>query len=81
MKIFAVNYWVPFPSSEYGGLEIWAAQDRGALEQLMLDAAEASDFDWEREKYPDWRELVKSCAGSAQELTAKESGLLAEFQT
>ena len=81
MKIYAVDYWVPFPSSEYGGLEIWTAQDRGSLVQLMLAAAEAPDYDYEREKYPYWQALVASCAESAQELTTEVSGLLASFYT
>ena len=81
MNIYAVEYWVPFPSSEYGGLEIWAAQDRSALRQLLLDAAGTSCYDYAREKYPDWQALVGVCADSALELTTEASGLLADFRT
>ena len=81
MKIYAVDYWVPFPSSEYGGLQIWAAQDKGALEQLMLDDAEKDGHSYNRSRWPDWQEYIKHAAKHATELKLDKSGLLEEFTT
>ena len=37
MNIYIVEYWVPFPSSEYGGVVIMAANTEGMLKQLAWE--------------------------------------------
>lgn len=50
MNIYLVEYWVPFPSSEYGGLFVIAAENKEQVKQLCIESTsewdmEDSDFD------------------------------------
>lgn len=55
MYIFLVPYWMPFPSSEYGGLQCVIAEDEDqALEILCSDVSE-----WGAEDCPDYRQRIK----------------------
>ena len=80
MKLYAVSYWVPFPSSEYGGLQIWAAEGREALEEALLEHAQEEDK-YECATYSNWRGLVQKSARTALELTTERAGMLASFTT
>lgn len=47
MKIFIGNYWVPFPSSEYGGN--WTIIAKDEAEAIELLTANYGEFDSEYE--------------------------------
>lgn len=49
LKLYTTSYWVPFPSSEYGGLVIIAANDTEEAANIALESTD--DFD--REAYDD----------------------------
>lgn len=43
--IYLVNYWVPFPASEYGGvITVIANSDEQAIEQLKLHKFSDGDY-------------------------------------
>ena len=43
MNLYVMDYWVPFPSSEYGGLFIFAANSEDEVRELAWEAT--SEFD------------------------------------
>lgn len=49
LNLYVTGYWVPFPSSEYGGLVIIAAKDK---EEAVNIALESTD-EFDREAYDD----------------------------
>jgi hypothetical protein len=44
MNLYIVDYWIPFPSSEYGGLFVVAAANKTQLMQLLRN--------WDDNNYP-----------------------------
>lgn len=59
MKLYTVDYWVPFPYSEYGGLCVVAAENVDQVVKVCLDATD----DWHKdEDEPEVAESIrKSC--------------------
>lgn len=47
MNLYTVDYWIPFPRSEYGGLYIVAAKN---VDQVVEICKEAT-MDWDMEEY------------------------------
>jgi hypothetical protein len=43
--LYIINYWVPFPSSEYGGVVSVIAQDDDECYDVVVD--------WDNEYYPE----------------------------
>ena len=43
MNIYSVDYWIPFPSSEYGGLVIMAARTVEDIRNLAWDYTSSYD--------------------------------------
>ena len=37
-RLYIIDYWVPFPSSEYGGMIVLIANNNKEAEQLLIDA-------------------------------------------
>jgi hypothetical protein len=52
--IFIVDSWVPFPVSEYGGVQVVVADDEAEAVQLIA----ALDMDYEKGEYPDYMERI-----------------------
>jgi len=44
MNLYAVRYWVPFPSSEYGGLYIFAAHNTEEVVEMARDNTSGYDL-------------------------------------
>ena len=38
MTLYVVNYWVPFPASEYGGMQVVVAKDDEQCYSLIADS-------------------------------------------
>jgi len=55
MTLYLVNYWVPFPSSEYGGLQAVVAKDDEECYKLI---AEADVWEFDRQKNAE--ELIRA---------------------
>ena len=52
--LFIVDYWMPFPYSEYGGVDVVIADS--AEEAIELLAEPESDYI--KEHFPNYRELI-----------------------
>jgi len=78
MNIYAVAWWVPFPSSEYGGLEIYAAKNRKELRRLIEAQGK---YDYEKSRWPDWSRLMDKAAREARILATNKPSCLTCFYT
>ena len=64
MNIYLVNYWKPFPDSEYGGLQcVIAVNDEQCIE-LIVEDADLSDY--HKREIPDWQERIRRAVMEAQ---------------
>ena len=55
MTIYLVNYWVPFPASEYGGLQVVVAKDDEECYKLIVESDE-----WQFKQHKNAEELIKA---------------------
>jgi hypothetical protein len=60
--LFIVDYWMPFPSSEYGGIEGYVAKSRQDVINMIADDVD----EYYRESYPNWLEMVKESVENAR---------------
>ena len=51
--IYIVSYWVPFPSSEYGGVQTVIAEDDTECFEITK-----ADMDEYHKKYQNWESLI-----------------------
>ena len=77
--IYLVPYWVPFPSSEYGGVQVVIADGKAEARQILIKASSSYD----RKTYKDFENLISSCLDEAisYPVAAEESGLVYDFTT
>lgn len=47
MNLYTVDYWIPFPSSEYGGLYVVAAENVDQVVDVCLEITP----DWNKDDY------------------------------
>ena len=75
--LYLVNYWVPFPISEYGGLITVIAENDGECHDILLNWREECD-----DKY-DNLIMEKVSQASVLELSdmQQESGIVEAFTT
>jgi hypothetical protein len=64
MTLYVVNYWVPFPASEYGGMQVVIAKDD---EQCYALISEADTHEMEFHK--DAEELIRARIKKASRFT------------
>jgi hypothetical protein len=55
LTLYVVNYWVPFPASEYGGMQVVIAHDDEECFKIIYEADE-----WERKYQKDAEELIRA---------------------
>ena len=82
MFIFLVDFWLPFPSSEYGGLQCVIAQDEDEVIKILLD----QESDYYKESYEDYEHLIVECVRKSlrYKLDSKiryNKGIVREFIT
>ena len=77
--IYIVSYWLPFPSSEYGGVQVVIAKDDEECVQVLIDGAGS----WEKEYYPDHVERIAEQVKRAKKfpVDADKCGIVHEFIT
>jgi hypothetical protein len=77
--IYLVPYWVPFPSSEYGGVQVVIADGKHEARQLLIDAVE----DYEKLSYPDYERRISKCLDEALKypVQVEDSGIVYDFLT
>jgi hypothetical protein len=52
--IYIVSYWLPFPASEYGGVQVVIAENDEECVQVLIDGADS----WEKEAYPNYADCI-----------------------
>lgn len=79
--IYVVDCWVPFPSSEYGGLSIIiASSDAEAIEIL----SEGPGYSYEKREYPEYVSWITENVQKASKFKLAdgyENGVVTEFIT
>ncbi len=77
--IYLVPYWVPFPSSEYGGVQVVIADGKQEARELLIQ--EAGDYD--KRSYPDYEKRISECLDEALKypVQVEESGIVYDFTT
>lgn len=82
MYLFMVDYWLPFPSSEYGGLQCVVAENEDEVINLLLEEVD----DYYKEGYENYEQLIKANVSKSVRLKLNssiriESGIVNEFLT
>jgi len=82
MYAYLVEYWVPFPSSEYGGIQIVIASSNADCISILEE--HVSDYD--KKAYPNYKTLIETEVIKAKVLhlstaNSYERGILQEFIT
>ena len=82
MYLFMVDYWLPFPSSEYGGLQCVVAENEDEVINLLLEEVD----DCYREEYEYYKQRIKANVSKSVRLKLDssiriESGIVKEFIT
>lgn len=77
--IYLVPYWVPFPTSEYGGVQVVIADGKYEARELLIADAEGSCS----HSYPDYKERISKCLDEALKypVESAESGIVYDFTT
>jgi hypothetical protein len=77
--IYLVSYWVPFPASEYGGVQVVIAEDDAECVRILIDGADS----WEKEAYPNYADCIIEQVKRAKKfpVDADECGIVHEFTT
>jgi hypothetical protein len=60
--LFVVNYWVPFPSSEYGGIEGYVASSREEVINMIADEVD----EYHKKSYSDWLKMIRASVDLAK---------------
>lgn len=78
--LYIVDYWMPFPSSEYGGVQIVVAEDDAQCERMVAETVEDSDY--YKGRYPDYLERIAEVVKQAKRLPVDaEPGRIYQFIT
>ena len=68
--LYIVGYWVPFPSSEYGGVQVVVADSDAECERILVETV----GEYERNKYPNYRELIANEIKEAKSFSVYDDG-------
>jgi hypothetical protein len=77
--IYLVSYWVPFPASEYGGVQVVIAEDDAECVRILIDGADS----WEKEAYPNYADCIIEQVKRAKKfpVDADKCGIVHQFIT
>ena len=76
--IYIVDYWLRFPSSEYGGVQIVVAECDAHAERLLADAVD----DYYKKEHPSYRERIANEIKKAKRYPVDaDCGIVHEFLT
>lgn len=70
--VYVVDYWMPFPSSEYGGLEVYVAENNNQVIDMIVERLS----DWDKIGFPDPRNRITSVVKKAKKIPASEDAEL-----
>lgn len=77
--LYIVDYWMPFPSSEYGGVTIVIAEtDEEAVRYLAEEVGS-----YYKQQYPNWHGMIERTVMDAKryDIETDESGIVYDFTT
>jgi hypothetical protein len=60
--LYIVNYWMPFPSSEYGGVQLVVAESDAECVRRLVDEVD----EYAKESYPNYKERIQDYVERAQ---------------
>jgi hypothetical protein len=77
--LYLVGYWVPFPASEYGGVQVVIAEDDAECVRILIDGADS----WEKEAYPNYADCIIEQVKGAKKfpVDADKCGIVHQFIT
>jgi hypothetical protein len=79
--IYVVSYWVPFPHSEYGGVQVVIAENDAQCVRILADA----DNELYKEDFPNYAELIAHCVREAKKFpldgSVQQEGIVHQFLT
>ena len=77
--IYIVSYWLPFPASEYGGVQVVIAENDEECVQVLIDGADS----WEKEAYPNYADCIIEQVKGAKKfpVDADKCGIVYQFTT
>ena len=79
--MYIVDYWLPFPSSEYGGVDIVIADNEDEAVELLAKAEK--EWEYNAQDYPDYRERIAKSVLEARKfkVEAERSEIAFTFHT
>ena len=82
MYLYIVEYWVPFPLSEYGGLQLVIASSNADCISILEERVD----DYEKKNWPNYKALIETEVIKAKVLhlstaNSYERGIIQEFTT
>jgi hypothetical protein len=82
MYIFLVDYFMPFPISEYGGLQCVVAQNEDAVIKILAESVD----DFYKKEYDDIEQCIKDWVNRSVRLKLDDSirlepGIVTQFLT
>jgi hypothetical protein len=76
--IYIVGYWMPFPSSEYGGVQVVVAECDAHCERILAESV----GEYHRQQYPGYREKIADRIKVAKRYPVDaDCGIVHEFLT
>lgn len=77
--IYLVGYWVPFPHSEYGGVQVVIAENDEDCVRVLIDGADS----WHKEAFPNYADCIAEQVKRAKKfpIDADTCGIVHEFIT
>jgi hypothetical protein len=77
-NLYIVDYWMPFPSSEYGGVQLVVAYADAECERILADSVD----EYYRKEYPNYRERIANEIKKAKRFPVDaDVGIVYEFTT
>jgi len=79
LTLYIVEYWMPFPSSEYGGVQIVVAHSDAECERILAESVN----EYYRKDIPNYREKIADYIKEAKRfpVDAAQAGIVYEFTT
>lgn len=82
--LYLVDYWVPFPSSEYGGVISVIAEDDNECHDLLLNWRDDCESQFDNrimERVVNANKFLLAILGTAEEPVEEESRIVDSFTT
>jgi hypothetical protein len=77
--LYVVGHWMPFPSSEYGGVQVVVASSDAECERILAETVD----EYYRNQYPNYRERIANEIKEAKRfpVDTTQHGVVYEFLT